>query len=275
MKPLHTGFALFAACISWAASGTADKAQEIVERSLANMNADWAAAPQYDYTERDIVTHHETRSVRTYQVMMIDGSTYNKLIAIDGQPLSREKAAEEDRKLAEERNRRNRESPAARRKRVAEYQKERRQDHELMQQMVQAFDFKLAGEDTVDGRHCFVLDATPKPGYDPPNRETRVLTGMRGTMWIDTQAYQWVKVHAEVFRPVTFGLFIADVRPGTQFTLQQAPMQGNLWLPSHFSMALNARVLLSSRHSTDDETYSNYHPASGSSNQSLDLSRKE
>ena len=83
-----------------------------------------------------------------------------------------------------------------------------------MAEMAKAFDFKLAGEDTINGRRCFVLDATPKAGYRPPNRETKVLTGMRGTMWVDTRAYRWVKVHAEVFRPVTFGLFFARVRQG-------------------------------------------------------------
>ena len=38
---------------------------------------------------------------------------------------------------------------------------------------------------------------------------------------------------------------------------------GNLWLPSHFSMAVKSRVLFASRRSTDDETYSNYRPATG------------
>jgi hypothetical protein len=275
MKLLYIGFALLAAYTSWGASAAADRAQKIVERSLANTNADWAAAPQYDFTERDVVIRHGTRTAKAYQVLMIAGSTYNKLIAINGQPLSPEKAAEEDRKLAAETNHRRSESSSARQKRVAEYQRERRQDHALMLEMTKGFDFKLAGEDTIDGRRCFVLNATPKAGYNPPTRETRVLTGMRGTMWIDKQAYQWVKVHAEVFRPVAFGLFIAKVRPGTEFTLEQTPMRGNLWLPSHFSMAVNARVLFSSRHSTDDETYSNYRPASGASSQSLDLSRKE
>lgn len=265
MRPICIGLALSSAFALWSANSAPDRAQEIVERSVANTNADWAAAPQYDFTERDVVTGHGTRTAKTYQVMMIDGSTYNKLIALNGQPLSTKQAAEEDRKLADETNRRSSESAAARQKRVAQYLRERRQDHALMGEMVKGFEFKLAGEDTVNGRRCFVLDATPKAGYNPPTRETRVLTGMRGTMWIDMQAYQWVKVHAEVFRPVAFGLFIARVKPGTQFTLEQKPMRGNLWLPSHFSMAVNARVLLWSRHSTDDETYSDYHSARGAS----------
>lgn len=263
MKSLLIGFVLLLQGTSWGANLPSDKAEDIVRRSVANTNADWAAAPQYDFTERDVVTRHGERTAKTYQVMMIAGSPYNKLIAVNGHPLAPGDEAQQDRRVAAETNRRRNESPSARRKRIAEYQRERRQDHALMAEMVKAFDFKLVGEDTINGRRCFVLDATPKAAYKPPNRETRVLTGMRGRMWVDTQAYQWVKVHAEVFHAVTFGLFFARVKPGTEFTLEEKPIRGNLWLPSHFSMAVNARILIASRRSTDDETYSRYRPSTG------------
>ncbi len=191
---------------------------------------------------------------------MIEGSTYNKLIALDGGPLPAYQKAEEDRKLQQEIDRRHKESPAERQKRLTKYERERQQDHALMTEMSKAFTFALAGQETVDGRRCFALTATPKPGYRPPNRETQVLKGMKGKMWVDTQQYQLVKLNAQVFRHVTFGLFFASVKPGTEFTLEQKPV-GNLWLPSHFQMNLNARVAFSSRRSVDDETYTNYHRA--------------
>jgi hypothetical protein len=261
---MHIRLRYFAVALLWAHSswGADNQAEEIVRRSVANTNADWAAAPQYDFTERDVITKGGKRSVNTYEVLMIDGSPYNRVIAVNDRPLSSQQAAEENRKLEQEIQRRSNESRAARRKRVAEYQKERRQNHALMNQMAKAFNFSLVGEDTVNGRRCFVLNATPKPGYNPPNRDTEVLTGMRGKMWIDTQQYQWVKVRAQVFRPVSFGLFFASVKPGTEFTLEQKPVEGSLWLPSHFYMAVNARVLFWSRHSSDDESYWSYHRAS-------------
>ena len=76
-----------------------------------------------------------------------------------------------------------------------------------MTEMVKAFDFTLRREETVDRRRCFVLAATRKRNYQPISRDTKVLKGMRGEMWIDAEQYQWVKVHAEVFRPVAFSLF--------------------------------------------------------------------
>jgi len=223
---------------------------DILRRSVANTQADWNAAPRYDFIERDVIAGNES-TVKTYRVVMIDGSPYNE-------PLSANEAGNLQREIA----RRNRETPDERRRRVARYVRERRQDNELLQEMIKAIDFKLVGEEIADGRRCFVLEGTPKTDYHPTNRDTKVLKGMRGKMWIDEQTYQWVKVEAEVFRPVAFGLFIAHVEPGTKFTLEQKPVSENVWLPSHFSMRIKANVLrIWSRYSSRDETYSEYSAA--------------
>jgi hypothetical protein len=242
----------------WAAGPAPDRIERIVAESVQNTNADWSAAPQYDFTERDVIVKSGKHAVRTYEVVMIDGSPYNRLVSISDRPLPGVQQRAEERKLKQEIARRGAETAARRHKRVAEYDKERRQDHLLMQEMVRAFDFNLAGEETVNGRRCYVLDAVPRPSYEPISRETKVLKGMRGKMWIDEEQKQWVKVHAEVFRPVAFGLFVAHVQPGTEFELEQTPVEGNLWLPSHFKMRVKAQVLLWSRRSSDDETYTNY-----------------
>jgi hypothetical protein len=71
-------------------------------------------------------------------------------------------------------------------------------------------------------------------------------------------------VTAAVFRPVAFGLFLAHVQPGTEFTLEEAPVEGDLWLPAHFQVKVDAKVLLWSRRSVDNETYSDYRRQSGS-----------
>ena len=131
----------------------------------------------------------------------------------------------------------------------------------MMNEMTSAFNYRLRGEGTLAGHSVYILDATPKPDYVPPDREAKVLVGMRGQMWIDKQTAQWVKVVAEVIKPVEFGLFIARVGPGTRFELEQSPVGDGIWLPTHFSMNVNASVLgFFSQNSTDDETYTHYEP---------------
>jgi hypothetical protein len=225
---------------------------------VENNERNWAAAPQLQFTEHDLITKGGKLTDRTYRVIMIDGSPYEKSLAVNGRPVSEAEARAEDEKLRREENSRRRETPQARTKRIAAYEKERRQDQALMREMVHAFDFRLAGRERVDGRECFRIDATPKPGYDPPSRDTKVLTGMKGTLWVDTAEYQWVRVHAAVFRPVAFGLFVAHVQPGTEFTFEESPVEGGLWMPAHFRVQLRAAVLFWSRDSVDDEAYSDY-----------------
>ena len=212
--------------------------------------------------ERDVESkRHATPSVKSYQVLMIDGSQYNRLIAIDDRPLSAGEQAEEENKLRAEVLKRGRESDRERNKRIAKYLKERDQNHAMLKEMVDAFDFRLAGEAKVDGHDCWMLAAQPRPGYQPKNRETKVLSGMRGSLWIDKSQNQWVRVEAEVTRPVSLYGIIAKVGPGTRFFLEQAPVAGNLWLPTHFSVSVKASALgFINENSTDDETYRDYKP---------------
>jgi hypothetical protein len=234
--------------------------RQLVQRSVTAMDRDWQQAPEYVFRERDIEIDGRHKTLKTQRVWMIDGSPYYELTGLNGEPLPPQQRAEEQRKLQREVEKRRRESPSARSRRIADYMKERRQDHALMREMTDAFVFKLVGEEKLNGHDVYVLDASPKPGYHPKTMETRVLTGMRGRMWIDRKTDQWVKVEAEVFQPVTFGLFIAKVQPGTRFELEQAPVTPEIWLPTHFRMSVNASILWWQKNSVDDETYSDYQP---------------
>jgi hypothetical protein len=108
----------------------------------------------------------------------------------------------------------------------------------------------------------YELRATPRAGYNPPNMEAGVLTGMKGRLWIDTRTFQWVKVEAQVIHPVTIGGFLATVEPGTRFELENMRMSGDIWLPEHFAMLSRAKILfMFSRRKSSDETYFDYRPS--------------
>jgi hypothetical protein len=235
---------------------TADAGQ-IIKRSVAVNAVDWNAQPEYSHRECD----RKSGQSKTYQILMIDGSPYQRLVEINGQPLSAAQEQQEQTKLNREIQRRHDQSPGERQARISKYQNSRAEQHLLMKQMVEAFQFKLAGEQTVNGVDCYMLDATPNPSYQPPVEKARVLLGMKGRLWIDKDHYHWVKVQAEVINPVEFGFFIAKVKPGTKFELEQGPV-GDVWLPKHFSESVNASVFgLYGMRSSEEEVYSDYEPA--------------
>jgi hypothetical protein len=63
----------------------------IVRQSADANDRDWAAAPEFDDSERD----HTKDGDKTYAVTMLDGSPYERLIALNGHDLSAAKQQEQ------------------------------------------------------------------------------------------------------------------------------------------------------------------------------------
>lgn len=261
--PKIAACALLSAGLTIAANVSAPpNPEEIVRRSVDAIQYDWSQAPKYSYLEHDVDTKHgSSRTTKTYRVLMIDGSPYDLVTAIDGRPLSPMEKTAEDKKLQKEIVRRRNESSWARQRRIDKFMRANERNHQMLKEMVNAFQFRLAGETAVDGRDCWVMNATPKPDYQPVDHEGHVLKGMQGQLWIDKATYQWVRVRAEVVKPVSFYGFLAKVGPGTEFYLEQEPVENGLWLPKVFKVQVQATALgFFNEDSTDDETYRDYQP---------------
>ena len=258
-KPFANILSMIAMLLLWPCFTLAqDDVANIIRQSTEANDRDWAAAPDFDNSERDRTKDGD----KTYADTMLDGSPYQRLIAVNGHHLSAEKQQEEQKKYQDAVAERQHESPDKRSDRIAKYQAERKRDHTMLEQMTAAFDFHLVGKRRLNGRKVYVLKATPRKGYKPPNRDSQVLTGMEGTLWIDQKTFQWVKVEAHVTHPVRIEGFLAEVEPGTSFEVEKRPVTGNVWLTSHYSMKSNAKVMLLIPHKgAEDDTFFNYHKA--------------
>lgn len=245
---------LFVLCATspWLA---AQSSSEIVQQSLQATKHDWSAESKYDYCQRS----KEDDGTKTYAVTMLFGSPYERLVAVNGHALDSGKQEKEIQKFREEASKRRAESPEERQRRISESEKSRQRDHMFMEQLPKAFDFRRAGTKDMGSYQAYVLQATPRQGYDPPNTETRALKGMEGTLWIAKQGFQWAKVQAEVEHAVSVKGFIAKVEPGTKFELEKIPVAPDVWLRRHFSMHTHAKVFFFFSHDKDeDDTYFNY-----------------
>lgn len=236
----------------------AEQTNALLKKSMETFEAYWNAAPDYEYVETD---QQRDGGTKTFQELMVLGSPYERLIAINGQPLSSEQAAREQHKLNAAITRRRNESQQEKQQRLAKAEQVRKRDHALIEEIPKAFDFEYLDEKQLAGR-AYVLQAIPKTGYRPPNRETEVLKGARGQIWIDKQTYNWVKAEAEVIRPVSIVAYLSRVEPGTRFELDMAPVSDKLWMPSRFTMKARAKVLFVIPHeASQDESYYGYHKA--------------
>jgi len=249
MRVAFVGCALLAVPAIFRAQDTS-AAQMIVHRSIQTNDADWKAQTQYSFLRSDVSGSER----QTFEVTMLEGSPYERLLALNDKPLRPEQRRQEQEKFEREVRDRRSETPRQRHARITKYENDRADENLLMQQMVSAFIFHLAGQEQVENVDCYLLKATPNPTYRPAVEKARALTGMQGRMWIDKVHHHWVKIQAQVVKPVAFGFILARVKPGTRFDLEQTPI-GNVWLPKKFIQSVNASVLGLYGIRSQDETY--------------------
>jgi hypothetical protein len=234
-------------------------ANQLMAQSVKVTERNWAQAPEYSFTRTEINSKGASKLVRkTDEVLMINGSPYSKLIALDGRPLTAQQAREQEQKLRQEVAKRAAESPRQRRWRIGKYNEERNHDHQILLELTNAFNYTVLGEQRINGRDAWILHGILKPGYVPKNREGRVLTGMDVKFWIDKETLQWPRVEAEVQKPVTMYV-VGTVHPGTRFVLEQEVVSATLWLPKTFRIQVKATAFgFLNRDSSSEETYANY-----------------
>jgi len=239
--------------------------REIVRQSVAMMDRNLAATRNYTFLERaetrelDGDGHVKSRKIVQYDVTMQEGSPYRRLVGRDDHALTPEEQRAEQKKLEESIVQRQKESPAQRARRIADWEKKRKREREPIAEVPDAFNFRMAGEGKVDGRDAWIIEAEPRPGYRPRTSVAKLFPKFRGKLWIDKEDHQWVRTQAEVTDSISWGLFIARLAKGSRLDVQMVRVNGEVWLPKRVEAKATARVALVKMYRLETETtYSNY-----------------
>ncbi len=151
------------------------------------------------------------------------------------------------------------ESAKEKQKRLAKQEKDRQEERAFAADIVNAYDFRLAGEEQVDGRDVYVIEANPRKDFHPTQPHADVLPKLRGKLWIDKKDYDWVKIEAESIDTISWGLFLARIHKGSRFTFEQTRVNDEIWLPRRVSINASARLALLISGAFDFEsTFSKY-----------------
>ena len=258
---------LLAACCALAQPGRPDEdARQIILRS-ANRDQSDLEARRKDYTYLMRTEQHSLDSSgragktesETYEVLILYGRPFQRLIEKNGKPLSPGEERKQRQKMDKEVARRKNETAEQKEKRFREENKGLRQQREILEEVADAFDFHVLGEEEVDGFATWVIQAEPKPGYQPRSRQTKILRNFRGKLWITEDDYRWVKVEAEVVRPISLGLVLARLNPGTTLAFEQRRVQREIWMPSQVRIRIVGRLALLKKFNAEVlVTYSDY-----------------
>jgi len=242
-----------------------DDPKEIVRRSLEADDRTAELSRNYTYrryeVKKHLGTHGEVKSsyTKTWEIVNLYGEPYARLIQKNDVPLSENDNKKEEEKLDEFFNQRKNESGEIRQKRLARERKKRDMQRAFLRDVVNAYDFRIAGEEAVDGRDTWVIEATPSKNFHPTQPHAGLLSKLKATVWIDKQAGSWVKAEGEVIDTLPVGLVIARLHKGTRFILQQARINDEVWLMRRFYVEAKARVLLLSNRAVEFEyTFSDF-----------------
>jgi len=239
--------------------------KEIVQRSIEADHRSWELERSYTYrqrsVERRLSKHGEAKSteIKTYDVTYYYGREYSRLIEKNDEPLSDSDRKKEDEKLEKFLSKLRHESPEELAKHEAREKKDREEGRAFLRDMLNAYDFTLLGEETINGADTWVVDATPRKDFHPTQPHADVLSKIKGKIWIEKKEYNWVKAEAETIDTITWGVFLVRIHKGSRLSFQQLHLNDEVWLTQRFYINGGARLGLVKNEAIEQEdTFSNY-----------------
>ena len=212
-------------------------ARDIMKRSLeaGDRNAmrihEYASSKRVDEKQLDIDGSVRSETVKSYDDVVIESVLIRKLIAKDGKPLPPAEARKEEERVNRIATARAHETYSEKEKRLAEKEKKHIKALAFSREIYNAFDFRLIGEEQIDGRKNWIIEATPTPGYQPKELRARVLPHLKGKVWIDEQDLLWTKADATAVDPFAPGFgMIAKLDQGAHLYFDQIRSSDGVWL---------------------------------------------
>jgi hypothetical protein len=234
--------------------------REVAQRSVFAAERNWKTRQSYAYTVRDEERHLDSQGrvkstdVDVSKAVLVNGYSIEQTVSHNGGRPTAAKKKKEDDSLRKRRN----ETPSGEATRL----REEKESRAFIDEVPDAFNFRLLGEEIVRGRRAYVLEVTPKPGFHAHSKYGSMLSKVHGKIWVDTQEFGWVKVDVDVMEPFPMGLFLARVQPGSHIVFEQTRVADGIWLPASIEITANAKILFVKNYAMYEViTYSEYLPA--------------
>jgi hypothetical protein len=239
--------------------------KEIVRRATEVDHHNFERAQKYTCTQREVVKHLDkhgnvkSTEIKTFDINFYFGEFYARLVQVNDKPLSEKEQKKEDEKLEKFLSKRRNEGEDERRKRAEKERKEREESRAFVRDVVNAYDFRLVGEEKVSGEDAWVIEATPRRDFKPTQPHADILKKIKGKMWIEKKDYNWVKVEAEAIDTISFGLFLFRIHPGSRFSLENVHINNEFWAFHRLFISGSARIaLLKNEIAEQEDVYSNF-----------------
>ncbi len=254
-------FTIAASCLL----GAEQSALDIIKRSVEVDSRNHSLSKNYTYQQREVFRELESNgrvkstNSHTYDVLMVYGRPYNRLIEKDGKLLDASAQAKQEERLKKVMEKRQKETADSNSKERRDWEKRRAEGRKFFKEIPDAYQFTLLGEESISGKPAWIIKAEPRPDYRPRDSRAKMFAKIRGKIWIDKTEYEWVKIEAETLDTISFGLFLARIWKGSTFRFEQRRVNDEVWLPSHLQVGMEGRLgLIKVMRADVNVDYSNY-----------------
>lgn len=223
-------------------------AAEVMQRMLehAQKVADADETPQYSYEKRSLLENLDAtgRTVsseeKIYQVKLIRGLPFNRLVKVQGRELTPEESRRED---AREEKFQKRFVADDRRKMAA------RKQALVSRELLDHYQFVVKERVMVNNRPTLVVSFKPKDGILPLHSiEDRILNRLSGTLWIDEAEADTARVQANLLESVYLGwLGWLGSLTRCELSLDRQRMPDGMWINSQMTLFIQCRKLVASQ----------------------------
>ncbi|MBI3652240.1 MAG: hypothetical protein HY231_14560 [Acidobacteria bacterium] len=190
--------------------------------------------------------------VRISEVTPVGGRYVERLVSVNGKALAAKDQQDEDRrvqkeieKILEEKAKRERQRLGAEGdKNKDEHADEERAKFTILG-ILRLSDVTSVRREIFRGHEVIAFDFEPKKGVKPKTRMEAIVNKLAGTMWIDEEARQIVRLEARFVEAYNFGGgMLAKISPSTALALEQQKVGNEVWMPSYTEVNISLRVFL-------------------------------
>ncbi len=186
------------------------------------------------------------RETKRYEVFYVKGLAVRRMVEENGRPLSPEKQAREDRDSREKVDS------------ISKGLVAREQASTRISQILERYDFRAVGRESLPGGDAIVLDFAPLPGKRSLDSDN-VLRAITGRVWVDEEEQEVARAEFRNMTSIKFALGLGALVKSLDVRLEFQRMEDGVWLPLRVSATAAGRIFVfKGFRSRQTTTYSNW-----------------
>ncbi len=214
----------------------------------------------YPYSDSNVVEEIDGKGqvtkteTRDSEVFFINGQPIERLVKKDGKPLTDQEAQKEAERV----------NKAVEKAEKPQLEQPKEDQQISLRHMLYVADVRNPRRENFRGRTTLIYDFVGKKNFKAHGLSEDLSKKIQGTIWIDEADRQVARVEASLDDNFHIaGGLVANLQKGSRFSFDQAPMNGEIWLPTGAEVSLQMRLLLFKgirQHMTErDYNYKRFH----------------